>query len=295
LTIVDNLGIIVDVLGLVATKGDFTMRFPAGLLFTLPFALLSAQAPPTFEVATVKPNKSGTTQANVGMPPNGVNFVNLPLRGIIQLAYGINQPSKLAGVPDWAVTERYDITARAAGPITQEERRLMLQALLKDRLKLDARFEKREVSVLALMPARSDGKLGKNLVESKGCIARGGTPANDAAPAGTETRVCGPQAGGAGRLVLIGTNMQQFTSLLALMLGSVVVDKTGLTSRYDLDLTFTPERQIPEGVIPGPAADPNGPSIYTAVREQLGLKLESQKVQEEVLVIDHVERQPSEN
>ena len=275
------------------------MRCHLVILAALCSAALTAQTPPAFEVASVKPNKSGTTQANIGMPPNGVNFVNLPLRGIIQLAYGINQPSKLAGVPDWAVTERYDITARAAGPVTQEERRLMLQALLADRLKLVARWEKREVSVLALMLARSDGKLGKNLVESKGCIAPGSAAAKEAAaenaPAGASTTICGPKTGGAGRVILVGTSIPQFTSLLALMLSSTVVDKTGLTGRYDLELTFTPERTLPEGVIPGPPADPNGPSIYTAVREQLGLKLESQRVQEEVLVIDRVERQPSEN
>ena len=259
-------------------------------------AALTAQTPPAFEVASVKPNKSGTTQANVGMPPNGVNFVNLPLRGIIQLAYGINQPSKLFGVPDWAVTERYDISARAAGPITQEERRLMLQALLADRLKLVARRETREVSVLALMLARNDGKPGKNLVESKGCIAPGSAAAKEPAPAGVETRICGPKNGGAGRLVLVGTPMQQFTSLLALILGRTVIDRTGLTGSYDIDLAYTPEQPIPAGInIPGPPADPNGPSIYTAVREQLGLKLESQRDREEVLVIDHVERQPSEN
>jgi uncharacterized protein (TIGR03435 family) len=80
------------------------------------------------------------------------------------------------------------------------------------------------------------------------------------------------------------------------MLGRTVVDKTGLTGRYDIDLTYTPEQPIPAGVnFPGPAPDPNGPSIYAAVREQLALKLESQKDQEEVLVIDRVERQPSEN
>jgi uncharacterized protein (TIGR03435 family) len=259
-----------------------------------------AQTPPAFEVASVKPNKSGTTQANVGMPPNGVNFVNLPLRAIIQLAYGINQPSKLSGVPDWAVTERFDIAARAAGPVTQEERRMMLQALLADRFKLVARREMREVSILALMLARNDGELGKNLVESKGCIGRGNVAAQRAAeknaPAGAQTPICGPQTGGAGRLILIGTPIQQFTSILALMLGRTVIDKTGLTGSYDIDLTYTPEQPIPAGInIPGPAADPNGPSIYTAVREQLGLKLESQRDQEEVLVIDHVERQPSEN
>jgi uncharacterized protein (TIGR03435 family) len=80
------------------------------------------------------------------------------------------------------------------------------------------------------------------------------------------------------------------------MLSRTVVDKTGLTGRYVIDLTFTPELPIPAGAnIPGAAADPNGPSIYTALREQLGLKLESQRDHEEILVIDHIERQPSEN
>jgi uncharacterized protein (TIGR03435 family) len=89
--------------------------------------------------------------------------------------------------------------------------------------------------------------------------------------------------------------MQQFTSLLALVLGRTVVDKTGLLGRYDIDLNYAPERQLPAGLEnPGTPADPNGPSIYTAVREQLGLRLEQQKDQEEVLVIDHIER-PSEN
>ncbi len=272
------------------------MRFRLVLLLALPLAALTAQAPPAFEVASVKPNKSGTTQANIGMPPNGVNFVNLPLRGIIQLAYGINQPSKLAGVPDWAVTERYDISARAAEPITTDQRRLMLQALLRDRLKLVARLEKREVSILALVLARNDGKLGKNLVESKGCIDPRNAATQGAAPGDAQTPVCGPKTGGAGRLLLTGIQLQQFTSLLGLMLQRTVVDKTGLTGRYDIDLTYTPEQSLPAGVnVPGPAADPNGPSIYTAVQEQLGLKLESQKELEEVLVIDHIERQPTEN
>src|SRR5687768_12998800 len=67
----------------------------------------------TFDVASVKANRSGTLQANAGLQPNGVNLINLPLRGIIQLAYGIAQPSKLVGAPDWTVRERFDIVARA--------------------------------------------------------------------------------------------------------------------------------------------------------------------------------------
>ena len=253
-----------------------------------------AQAP-AFEVASVKPNKSGTTQANISGQPNGITIVNLPLRGIIQLFFQINQPSKVIGIPDWTITERFDITARAAGPINDEERRLMMQALLADRFKLVARRERRELTVLALMLARTDGKPGPNLVESKGCTP----PANPAAPAasqaGAQTPVCGSKPGGPGRLILTGSSISQFTSLLALALGRTVVDKTGLTGRYDLDLTYMPERQFPTGPENStPTSDVNAPSIYTAVREQLGLKLEQQRDQEEVLVIDHIER-PSEN
>jgi uncharacterized protein (TIGR03435 family) len=248
-----------------------------------------------FDGASVKPNKSGTTQANISNQPNGVNIVNLPLPGIIQLFFQINQPTKLIGIPDWTVTERFDITARAGRPITADERRLMMQALLADRFKLVARREKREVSILALMPARNDGKLGPNLVQSKGCIQPRDAAAQTPTPAATQTSFCGPKTGGPGRLILVGTPIQQFTSLLALMLARTIVDKTGLTGSYDIDLTYAPEPPIPGGVdVPGRPADPNGPSIYTAVREQLGLKLEAQRDQEQVLVIEHVER-PTEN
>jgi len=96
------------------------MRSHPVLLIAMLTAALMAQAPSTFEVASVKPNKSGTTQANIGMPPNGVNFVNLPLRGIIQLAYGINQPSKLVGVPDWRWPND---TISAHGRLDQSPRR----------------------------------------------------------------------------------------------------------------------------------------------------------------------------
>ncbi len=269
-------------------RGNSLRAYPA-LLVALFSVSLRAQTPPAFEVASVKPNKSGTLQASINMLPNGVNLVNMPLRGIIQLFFVINQPSKVIDIPDWTVTERFDISARAAGPITADERRLMMQALLKDRFKLAARREKREVSVLALALDRKDGKLGPHLLESKGCIS----PRDAASQAGTQKPLCGPQSAGPGRLVLLGNSIQQLTSILGVMLGRTVIDKSGLTGMYDIELTFTPEQRIP-GIDLPPPDDPNAPSIYTALREQLGLKLESQKDLEEVLVIDHVER-PSEN
>ena len=112
------------------------------ILATHSLIFVRAQAP-AFEVSSVKPNKSGTTQANISGLPNGITIVNLPLRGIIQLFFQINQPSKVIGIPDWTITERFDITARAAGPINDEERRLMMQALLADRFKLVARRKTR--------------------------------------------------------------------------------------------------------------------------------------------------------
>lgn len=255
----------------------------------LPFILMcSAGQALEFEVASVRPNKSGTLQTNIEMLPDGVDFVNLPLRAIIQFAFGINQPSKLIGVPDWAASERFDVRARAAGPVSAEDRRKMLQSLLADRFKLVAQMEKREVQVLALMLARNDGKLGPELVPSPGCISPGEAASQPQAP------VCGLKGGGAGKLILTGMPMQQFTSILGVVLSRTVVDKTGLTGSYDLSLTFAPEQPLPAN-IPIAPADPNAPSIYTAVREQLGLKLEAQRDQEEVLVIDSVMRQPSEN
>jgi uncharacterized protein (TIGR03435 family) len=266
------------------------------LLLAFSATALIAQNSQTFEVASVRVNKSGTTQTSIGMLPDGVNFVNLPLRAVIQFAFGINQPSKLTGFPDWANTERFDINARAAGPVTVEQRRLMLQALLEDRFKLVTKWEKREVSVLALLPARNDGRLGVNLIESEGCIAPGRGAAKDSAAASAQATICGPKAAGPGRLVLTGVPMQQFTALLGTLLSRTVIDKTGLAGRYDIDLTFTPEQStLAAANGPGPAAGPDGPTIYTAVREQLGLKLDSERDQEDVLVIDHVERQPSEN
>jgi len=243
-----------------------------------------AQAP-TFEVASIKPNKSGPQGAGGGIVPNGVNITNLPLRAIIQLAYGIGQPSKVINAPNWIVTERFDITARASDRVQQGEIGRMLQALLKDRFSLVAHKEMREVTAYVLTMARPDGKLGPQLhVSSAECAGLlDGTAAKDAVR-------CGPRPGGPGKLILVGSPISLTVNLLSLMLQGPVVDKTGLTGKYDLEVAFAP-------IVPATspeAADPGGPSIFTAFREQLGLKLDSGKTQEEVLVIDHVDR-PTEN
>lgn len=245
-----------------------------------------------FEVASVKRNTSGPQQAGGGIVPNGLNIVNLPLRGIIQLAFGIGQPSKVINAPNWIVTERYDITARASDRVKQNEIGRMLQALLKERFSLAVHKETREVTAYVLMLARPDGKLGPQLhVSTAECAdLLDGTAPKDAVR-------CGPRPGGPGKLILVGSPISLAVNLLSLTLQGPVVDKTGLTGKYDLEISFAPIQNAPAGVVAGAnpqATDPSGPSIFTALQEQLGLKLNSAKTQEEVLVIDHVER-PTEN
>jgi uncharacterized protein (TIGR03435 family) len=238
-----------------------------------------------FEVASIKPNKSGPQGAGGGIVPNGVNIVNLPLRAIIQLAYGIGQPSKVINAPNWIVTERYDITARTSDRVKQSEIGRMLQALLKDRFNLVTHKETREVTAYVITMARPDGKLGPQLhVSTAECAdLLDGTASKDAVR-------CGPRPGGPGKLILVGSPISLTVNLLSLMLQGPVVDKTGLTGKYDLEVSFAP---ILNNASAEPA-DPGAPSIFTAFREQLGLKLDSGKAQEDVLVIDHVDR-PTEN
>jgi uncharacterized protein (TIGR03435 family) len=247
----------------------------------------------TFEVASVKPNRSGSTQTTIEVQPTMLRLLNLQLRPIIQLAWDINTPSRLAGIPDWAEAERFDIIARADSIGSREAMRPMLQALLAERFKLAAHLEMRQRPIYALVRSRRDGALGAGLrVSTVTCAGRGAPPPSDGAPPAVP---CGPRPGGAGRLILIGTPMQQFGAILSIMVGRPVVDMTGLTERYDLEITFTPDRPVPspDGA-PTPATPESGPSLFTALQEQLGLKLQPETEAVEMLAVEHIER-PTEN
>ena len=231
----------------------------------------AAAAAKAFEVASVHLNTSGTAQTNINFTPGGVTFTNLPLRAIIQFAYGISQPSRLAGVPDWANSERFDIVAR--GDVTSlQDRRVKLQALLADRFKLAAHTEQRSLPIYTLVLARSDGKLGPSLRTSVvDCAAQR----------------CGARPGGPGEVNLAGVQMSAFAAMLSITQGRTVVDGTALTGTYDIQLTFAPDTPAGRGADAPPV--PEGrPSIFTALQEQLGLKLQAGNRPEEVLVLDHV-------
>lgn len=281
--------------------------------------LAAGQAPPQFEVASVKPNKSGDGRVMIGVQPGGrFTATNVPLRLLIRNAYQL-QDFQIIGAPDWLSSDRFDIAAKAenddAGDPFRAEKQgepsrgqLMLRALLAERFKLVAHNENREMPIFALVLARGDGKLGPQLQKSTtDCEAimaagrgrgRGAQPPPGPAQLGDRVP-CGIRIA-PGNMAVGGSTLTQFANSLGMFVGRVVVDRTGLSGAYDFNLTWTPDQMAnrppgaPEPLVNGVPVDPNGPSIFTAVQEQLGLKLDSQKGPIAVLVIDRVEH-PIEN
>ena len=247
-------------------------------------AALSAQgvpaaqpAPPAFEVTSIKRGAPGVFPDGPEARPGGVFLATTATpESVIRFAYGL--PSyQVAGGPAWTRTERFDFEARAGREVPVEELRRMVQALLADRFQLVVHREPREMSVYTLLRVRTDGRLGPNLRQSPAdCPGQFGTMEERRTPNGgvTNQRTCAP--------------LQGLISTLSSALQSPVDDRTGLTGRWDSELSFTGERR--RGADPSVAArDPNdAPALFTAVQEQLGLKLEPARGPVDVLVIDSV-------
>jgi bla regulator protein BlaR1 len=257
----------------------------------------------TFEVASVKPAKAGSPGMFIRNDPNGrFSANNIPLAFLIQFAYRLKE-SQLTGGPSWINTERYDIEAKpddatvaalqSANPDKRFEIMMpMLQSMLEERFKLTVHHDKKELQVYSLVVAKNGPKMH----------------ASDPAPTDPAASVpLGPGHGnirmGRGQLDVDSQPLSQVVDVLSHILGRVVVDNTGLTGKYDFNLKWTPgdEEQAfkqlgpgPDGRPAPPPPDSSGPTIFTALQEQLGLKLESQKSSVDTLVIDHVEK-PSEN
>jgi bla regulator protein blaR1 len=268
-------------------------------------------ASPVFEVASIKRNNSGEGNMTRGMQPGGrMTFVNVPLRQLIIAAYQV-QPYQISGGPSWLNSDRFDIIAKAEGNATPEQTNLMLRSLLADRFKLVVHTEQREMSVYSLVKARPDGKLGDKLTPAAvdcgpGGRGRGGPPPAPPTGPGAARGPQGPLMGcGAmiapGRIIMSGQPVAQFATLLGNQVGRPVIDKTGLSGGYDLEVVFLPEGgrggpvgAPPPGAPPLPPIDPDAPSLFTALQEQLGLKLESERGPVDVIVIDSVQ-QPTED
>jgi bla regulator protein blaR1 len=262
---------------------------------------------PVYEVASIKPNKSANNMVRLMSTPNGLDATNVTLQMLVKVAYGV-EDNQISGGPSWFNSDHYDINAKmdsgaadALHKLNEDQGRLvrqhMLQALLGDRFKLTVRHETKELSVYALIAAKS----GPKLHEAKpGDTYPNGIKGLDGVAVGRP----GFMLRGRGWITGQGLPMTALAELLTEQLGRPVVDKTGLTGIYDFKLQWTPDESqgvMFRGAEPGPqtptstsSPDSSGPSVFTAIQEQLGLRLESQKGSGEVLVIDHVEK-PSEN
>jgi len=265
-----------------------------------------------FEVASVKPNNTGdpVSRTNVPLGPGNVytptggyfSAMNYPAAAFIAFAYKItgDQEQYLRShLPDWVLTDRFDVEARAAGNPSKDEYRLMVRALLADRFKLVIRHEIRQTSVFAMVLSKP-GKTGPRLrqhPEDFPCTT-GATSALPPPEDGFPMLCSGlvPMPHGPGRISKFGASNVTMTFIanqLSIMgqLGRPVIDQTGLTENVDFSLEWSPESPNPQTVEAEPLP---GPTFKEAVSEQLGLKLVSQTGPADFLVVDHVER-PSGN
>ncbi len=280
-------------------------------------AQIVAPAPdsPTFEVASIKPNAGGGRMGGMNVPGR-VDMTGMPVRRLITQAYEIHD-SQILGAPDWLATQGYDISATLTGTPTPDIRRMMMKTLLRDRFKLTFHIEKRDLPIYALVVQRSDGQLGPTLKRipddecpapgSRRSAGPGGPPPPAASPFDPNAVArCGQMIVGPGRFLAHGLPIDMLARSLATLpvitsFNRPVTNLTKLEGVYDFDFRFNNDLGRGGPPPPGsPAAAPNAitpgdePALFTALQEQLGLKLNPQRATLDVLVIDSIER-PTEN
>jgi uncharacterized protein (TIGR03435 family) len=252
-----------------------------------------AQVPkdPAFDVAAIKPTADTTVFSYSHVEPGGRYLgQNMSLRLLIKTGYGVHD-NQIIGGPSWIDSARWDINAKAEGykdaMAFRDMSRLMVRPLLADRFKLVMHHELRELPVYAVVVAKPNGELGPKLRRDEHCDPLGKT----IAPVEGAAEPSGPMACGAD-----GFNPRHLwarsMTLNYLLIGlrrttidRVVVDHTGLSGKFDWEIQW-----VPEDLSSDVAKRPDGPSIFQAFRDQLGLKLEPTRDRVDVLVIDHVER-----
>lgn len=267
----------------------------------------TASAPPAFEVASVKPAPPPTgpgMRIQMGGDAGRINYSNVTLKMLLAKAYNVKE-HQISG-PDWINSERYDVVAKIPDDTPKDQVPLMLQALLTERFQMKSHRETKVMPVYELVVAKGGPKLTK--AESEGRF--------------------GVMMGPRGRKAQGNTSMAKFADLLSNMMDRPVLDKTGLEGTYEISMEWTPDgtegnpkfgpmmmkRDGPMGPRPeggGPAGrpdegksgdvkmesndGPDAPSIFAALQQKLGLKLEAKKTPAEMVVIDHAEKVPTEN
>ena len=276
------------------------------LVFASAAVFAQQPKPAEFDVVSIKPNTSGERGNAMRTLPDGTQVMtNTTIRRFILAASPV-PAREVLGLPDWADSARYDVTLKPPAGATNDQHREMMRTMFAARMKLVAHIEQHERLVYSLVLARSDGRLGPELKKSTlNCGPRPpGTPPEPPPPPRSgppdpkefATR-CGMMFG-ATTIVTGGMPMNVFVNSLAGLAGGEVENQTGLEGFYAFTLKFSRQRgpgapldQSPNAV---PAAVDDLPDIFTALQEQLGLKLVPGKKMMPVFIIDHIER-PSEN
>lgn len=240
------------------------MRFPVFLTATLLIVPLQAQPPATFDVVSIKPNKSGAAASETDTTPGRISVINATPQSLLLRAFGVSN-FQIIGAPDWVRTERYDVVATVPDGrvLNDRDRQSSFQKMLAERWQLRYHRETRNLRVYSLVNDSS------KLVQHAG-----------PGEYGMKVERAGP------RVILRSTrgNMQRLVEILGGFTGSVVSNDSDLGGEYDFTLEWVQDA----------AANDTGPTLFTALREQLGLRLVSAEKSTPVIVIDHIER-PSEN
>jgi uncharacterized protein (TIGR03435 family) len=294
----------------------------------------AAATPPSFEVASIKaaaPVINGRLMIRMGGDPGRADYSNVSLRDIIRQAYGVKD-YQISG-PDWMNSTRFDIVAKVPDGAPKDQVPLMWQTLLAERFKLEIHRETKELPMYALVVGKNGPKMKESEIDPN-ALAGGGGPGSGGPGSGGPSANGGlsplppirtgkdgmPQLPGGGRgpmMIMngrghLGAKMMNMSGLVDMLARSVdrpVVDQTGLKGNYDFNLDYTPDEStrmpMPGGVTPPPpgvgeglhgAENPdNGLTLFAALQAQLGLKLEAKKGPVELIVIDRVEKAPTEN
>jgi uncharacterized protein (TIGR03435 family) len=266
-------------------------------------ALRAQTANESFEVASIKPR---TGPRAFGGSPAPDRFVrpDATLHDLIRYAYNL-QDFQIDGGPGWVTSSRFDVSAKATRPASVDQMRAMVKRLLIERFNLKTHVETRDLPIYALHVSRRDGTLGDKLrpsgVDCETLLAAGGPSALPFTPGQTspcaarfKTRMA-TAAGGAPSIasmtmVLEGTTMARFAVLLQNEARRAVKNATGLTGFFDLELEFSPQVVLRGFPVNAPPASSEGPSLFTALQEQLGLKLESERGPVDLLIVDSADQ-----
>ncbi len=246
---------------------------------------------PVYDVVSIKPDKSGSGGMSINGGGDSFKGMNLSIIMLLVNCYDVRS-DLISGLPGWARSARFDIDAKILNPnkdqidkLTDVQHQQLLLAIMKDRFHLQAHLETKILPVYDLVVAKSGPKF------------TGGPAANkDIAAAITQKHLTsdGMMLVNDGELTAAGVSVSSLAESLASAIGRTVIDKTGLTGTYNFELKWTPERGQPNADNGLPADQNSTSSIFTALEEQLGLKLVPSKGPVQTLVVDHVEM-PSEN